>query len=205
MIGWSTFTYELLMRPWAAFERAARSYSWGLGLIVLAAATLSWHVASAMSSALGSGIAVPALVLLLPFRLMLVMILWVGLAALIHLLARGFRGYGSAAALFLVVGLSSLPFVFLTPLAILTRPLSEAGSALYAIAFGILCLWSLVLLVKGVRRVYVLGSGAAVISVLASWALLCTLALAATALAFYLLVRIAWVLVDMAVSLQLLA
>ena len=202
MTGWTTVTYELLMRPSAALERAARSSSWGLGLAVLVAATLSWHVASTLHAAQRSGVGAPVLILVLPFRLVLVLLMWVGLVALIHLVARGLRGYGSPRALFLVVGLSSLPLVFLTPLAILTRPLSGAGSALYAMALGCLCVWSLVLLVKGVRRVYVLGSGAAVISVVGSWALLCTLALSAAVLALYLLVRIAWVLVGVASSLE---
>jgi len=171
MTRWTELTYQLMVHPGEAMTRASRSQAWGIGLLALLAATLSWHISSAI---LWRGVlpAGPAtLVVLLPIRAVLVLVLWIIAAALTHAVARGLKGYGTLSGLFLVLGLATLPFVLLAPLAVLTSAV-PGGGVVFFLCLLVLCVWSLVLAVKGVRRVYYLTSGAAAISVLLPWLLL---------------------------------
>lgn len=109
---------------------------------------------------------------------------WLGYSAVLHLIADLLGGRGSARGVFAAAGLAVLPSILLVPVEFMAyRFASGAGATtLTGLASLAVAVWSLVLLVIGVREVHGLSNGRAalvVFSPLLAFALLIILILAA--------------------------
>jgi len=93
---------------------------------------------------------------------------WFVMAGLLHLLAELLGGRGVARGVFVVYGVAGLPAVFMIPVDIILA-LIQAGSAVLFFS-GLLSLgifiWSVVLLIIGVREVHRFSTGRATLAVL---------------------------------------
>jgi len=170
MTHWKSIVYHTIMHPREGMCMAVRSCSWGFGFLILLAATVSLHFGSGVLwSGHGPQVLPPVFSFMLVIRIGLVVSLWIIAGALTHAIARALRGYGKLSLLYMVLGLSSLPFVLSAPLAVLFSSLGIAGIFLYGLVLVPLYIWSLVLIIMGVREVYYLKTGPAAVSVLAPW------------------------------------
>lgn len=92
---------------------------------------------------------------------------WFFMAGLLHLLAELYGGRGSARAVFTVYGLAGLPAAFMIPVQLLATffPSSTAVSVITGLLSLAVFIWSVVLLIIGIREVHGLGTGRAVLTV----------------------------------------
>ncbi len=91
---------------------------------------------------------------------------WFGYSAVIHLAADLFGGRGRARGVFAVVGLAGLPFIFMIPFQLLTYwfgPEKFAVGLLVLLAGLGLFLWSVLILVIGLKHVHGFTTGRSVL------------------------------------------
>ncbi len=167
--------YGVLFEPGKTMEKVAQKPP--LGKVALVVAILS-----VLSSLMGmliisrspnaiAGYPLPGIGTLAPLGIVLGLlwgyIKWFGYSAIVHLAAELLGGGGSARGVFAIAGLAGLPLIFNIPVQFAGYWFG-AGNVVLALlsglAFGI---WSIVLLVIGVRRAHGLPAGRAALAVFA--------------------------------------
>lgn len=97
------------------------------------------------------------------------LIKWFIMAGLLHLLAEFMGGKGKARGVFAVYGVAGIPAIFMIPVNILFFA-TQAGGTMTTFLTGVLSLglfvWSVVLLIIGMREVHGFSTGSATITVL---------------------------------------
>jgi hypothetical protein len=97
-------------------------------------------------------------------------LLWFGSTALLHLISEFFGGRGSAISFFAARGFSHIPRVFIVPLWVFAMLLpSTASSAMFALAWLMIAIWTLVLDIVAIKETYGLSGAKAVLILLTPW------------------------------------
>lgn len=90
---------------------------------------------------------------------------WFIYSALLHLIADFYSGKGNARGVFIVYGLATIPAAFIIPFQVLTLG-ANFDSMLFSLLFHLLSLifylWSVILLIVGIREVHQITTGKAV-------------------------------------------
>lgn len=100
---------------------------------------------------------------------------WFGYSAFIHLAAELLGGKGAATGVFVVVGLAGLPSIFMVPVNLLSFRLGTGGLIIIALAGLATVMWSVVLLVIGLKQVHELTTGRSVLVVISPFLILLVL------------------------------
>jgi len=155
--------YGVLFTPAATFVRIARDRPLGPAVAVfLVAQALSAISAGFVAAGELPAAAVAALpAVLFPLSVLGGIAGWFLSAAVLHLLAEFFGGTGRGYNLFVTLGFTGLPGIFLAPVALFARGRLEWIYNLLAFAVFI---WSVVLMVIAIRAVHRLSTGRAVLT-----------------------------------------
>lgn len=182
--------YGVLFTPAATFARIARGHPLGAAVLVF----LITQLLSAVAAGYVAGDELPAAVRsALPFVLFPLSLLggaagWFLSAAVLHLLAEFFGGTGRGYHLFVALGFTGLPGIFLAPAALLARGRLEW---IYNFLALVVFVWSVVLMVNAVQAVHGLSTGRAVLTILVPVAALIVFLIAVALIAVFLLAGVA--------------
>ena len=147
--------YDLIFSPYRGFSRVQREAPWKLMYAVAALAFINRFL-SIFDSAAGYGFAVaPGLLGTGAAACALwFLFFWMLAAGLIHLFAGFWKEEGTAVSLFLLLGFSSMPYMFLFPVGLFFKSGILTGAPLeYALA-GLLNFWVFILVVMAVKLNY---------------------------------------------------
>ncbi|MDF9407609.1 YIP1 family protein [Pelotomaculum isophthalicicum JI] len=100
---------------------------------------------------------------------------WFGYSAFIHLAAELLGGKGVATGVLVVVGLAGMPSIFMVPVNLLSLWLGTGGLIIIALAGLATVVWSVVLLVIGLKQVHGLTAGRSFLVVVSPFLLLLVL------------------------------
>lgn len=100
---------------------------------------------------------------------------WFGYSAFIHLAAELLGGKGVATGVLVVVGLAGIPSILMVPVNLLSLWLGTGGLIIIALAGLAILVWSIVLLVIGLKQVHGLTSGRSFLAVVSPFLLLLVL------------------------------
>jgi len=183
--------YALMTHPTAAMRRIRTVPALGTGIVMLLAGAVSNAVAFAFLRAQASG-PKGAVIVILYMALVATTALatWLFLGGLIHAAANLMGGYGNFGRFLAALGLAAAPFILCTPCGLLLSLLGGTGSLLYSIpVLPLIVLWAWILVIIGIKEIYALSAGGAVVASLLPLAIIVvtTLSLWSTALATVLL------------------
>lgn len=179
--GFLELVYGVLFDPLPVFRKVAAKPPVGLSVLIFtlvnaAAVVMSFLVMSRSMYRHMPGMEIPmtglmsaAMPLMAVLSLVLDYVGWLLASGLFHLLAEFLGGRGRATGVFTVVGLSSLPFIFLVPvnlLLLLWGLKSFAAVIIMPLLSLIVVVWLLILLILGIRQVHDFSTWRAVAVVL---------------------------------------
>ncbi|OPY62478.1 MAG: Yip1 domain protein [Pelotomaculum sp. PtaU1.Bin065] len=179
--------YGVLFDPVKTMEIVARRPPVGLALLVFTILCVSDVTVGllAVSRAMTAGL-YDAGLQILPFSRVLAplgaifgllwgYVKWFGYSAFIHLAAELLGGKGAATGVFVVVGLAGLPSIFMFPVNLLSFWLGTGGLVIIVLAGLATAVWSVVLLVIGLKQVHGLTAGRSVLVVMSPFLILLVL------------------------------
>lgn len=92
----------------------------------------------------------------------LFLVFWIFITSLFHFIAVWMHGEGNVINLFILVGVTLLPFIFLPAAAIFSRAIGETGLIIYKFLFLSLFIWVLCLQILSLEVIYRLPLGKAI-------------------------------------------
>ena len=87
-------------------------------------------------------------------EILVVLMFWIILTCVFHLFAQLFGGKGEGKLLFLSLGFTSFPLIFLVPLSLIAASWEKGGWLLWVIFSIILYIWSFILKIVAIKEVY---------------------------------------------------
>ena len=180
--GFLELVYGVLFEPGKTMERVVLRPPLGMTLLIvtilsLLGATMGLLTASrALDESFSAAVVgqfLPALQAMAPFAIILGLlwgyVKWFGYSAIIHLAADLLGGRGSARGVFAVTGLAGLPAIFMVPLQFLAYWIGTgnmAATVLLGLAGLAVGIWSIILLVIGLKQAHALSTGRSLLVVL---------------------------------------
>jgi len=179
--------YALITHPTAAMRRIRTTPALGTGIAMLIGAAASNAVAFAFMRAQVTGPKAPVVVIgYMVLVTITALAMWLFLGGLMHAAANLMGGYGNFGRFLAAFGLAAAPFILCTPFVLLLSLLGSTGSLLYSVpVLPLIEIWSWVLVIIGVKEIYGLSVGGAVVASLLPLVIIIvvTLSLWSTALA----------------------
>ena len=157
--------YDVLFEPAIGMKNIAERKNVGQALIVFSLSVLLPILAlyfGLKANGMSSMISV-----MIVFKILGSIVLWIFGAAIWHLIAEFFGGQGTAVGLFTALGFAHAPRIFIVPLwAIIAVMPASSKPLLMTISVLLIMLWSLSLDVVAIKEVYQLSTSKAVLVVI---------------------------------------
>ena len=183
--------YALITHPTVAMRRIRTTPALGTGMVMLLAAAVSSAAAFAFLRAQANGPKAPVVVVVyMVLMAITALAMWLFLGGLMHAAANLMGGYGNFGRFLAAFGLAAAPFILCTPCGLLLSLLGGTGSLLYSVpVLPLIEIWSWILVIIGIKEIYGLSAGGAVVASLLPLVIIvvATLSLWSTALATVLL------------------
>ena len=176
-------TYALITHPTLAMRMVRTTKALGTGIVMLLAASISSAVAFTLLKAEATGPKAPAvLITYVAIVLVTSFVWWLFMGGLIHASAGLMGGYGNFPRFLAAGGLALAPFTLCTPIVLLLSLLGGLGGVLYIMPIQpLILIWSWVLLIIGIKEIYGLSVGSAVVASLLPILIIAALMLASIA------------------------
>jgi len=173
--------YALITHPADAMRRIRTDRAPGWAVVMLVAASVSFAVGFALASAAhGGGRGPGMLAAFVGSRVVMALGAWIFVGALTHSAACLMGGYGHLVKFLTAYAMASMPFTLCTPAALLLSLLGGLGlPLLVVVVLPVLALWWWGLTISGIKELYGLSTGAAVVASILPYALIVGLLAAA--------------------------
>jgi len=143
--------------------RTERALGWAV--MTLIAASVSFAVGFALVTAAHSGGSGPILLaVFVASRVVMALGAWIFIGALTHSAACLMGGYGHFVKFLTAYAMAALPFTLCTPAALLLSLLGAPGLPLFAVGVLLLAVWWWCLTIAGIKELYGLSTGPAVMA-----------------------------------------
>ena len=175
--------YALITHPTLAMRKVRTTKALGTGVVMLVAGSVSLAVAFALLKAEATGAKAPAVIAAYVALVTLTSFAWwLFMGGLVHAAAGLMGGYGNFGRFLAAAGLALAPFTLCTPIVLLLSLLGGLGGVLYMVPIlPLIHVWAWVLLIIGIKEVYGLSVGSAIVASLLPFLIIAALTLASLA------------------------
>jgi hypothetical protein len=158
--------YKFIVSPSEGVKRIEDSKPFFWAILIFLLALTSNTIGNLLILSPGPHLARIFLALGLSGRIIITFFLWLGAAALLHLFAEIWKGKGEVSTLFIVLGFTTLPLIFSSPLALVAKFCGPGKLPLYFLFSFFIFIWIIVLQILGLRVTYAFSTARAVLTYL---------------------------------------
>ncbi len=160
--------YETLTSPSRALRRVTEERSFLKVMFLVLLALLSQTVGSLFKQELNLPTVQISLTIGLLAKFITLLLIWFIGAAILHFVAEAWGGEGTSLNLFITLGVSFIPQIFIAPITILSSVFGDLEVLIYDTFWLVIFIWSIWLVLLALKETYLFSSGQALVTLVTS-------------------------------------